>query len=70
MQATTGTSCSRCGVLKRETNHWFVVITNGAGGYWQPFDVFHRCEPGEDIAIVCGQSCFAKVTSAWFAEAK
>lgn len=66
MNATAPTTCARCGAQKREANHWFVIVTNGGGGYWQPFDEFDCAQPGENVSIVCGENCAAKVVSAWF----
>ncbi len=67
MEATAPTVCARCGTQKRDANHWFVVVVNSGGGYWQPFETFTEAQPDEAVSVVCGQECFHKVTSAWFA---
>lgn len=70
MQAVKPTTCCKCGALKRETNHWWVLVTNGAGGYWQRFDDFECAQDSETVSIVCGAACFLRVTSEWLGEAR
>jgi hypothetical protein len=70
IQSTITCAAPNCGQLKRETNHWLIMIASPSRGNltvfsWQP-DILGR----PDALPLCGESCASKMLSIWMDEVK
>jgi hypothetical protein len=54
--------CARCGKLREQANHWFVVWLSATGFHCYPFDLAQR---RPDDLPVCGQACAQKEFERW-----
>jgi hypothetical protein len=55
--------CDECGAEKKETNHWFLISSDGASFFAEPWSD-HNAEAGYS-AHICGEQCAHKVLQKW-----
>lgn len=56
-------SCSQCGALKRDVNHWFIAWTDKAGQRLciTPLEADPVMAEMDGVLILCGQWCLHQV---------
>ncbi len=67
MSKYTTYKCDECGVLKQETNHWWVVATSPDAHGGLSISPMPPDLPAGEITV-CGRACAQKAVERWMAE--
>lgn len=61
--------CDGCGTVKKETNHWYTLCTDGRGACLRPLEVARDWETQKSarssIQYFCGRFCALEAISKW-----
>lgn len=61
--------CDRCQAVKKETNHWYVLIVSDQEARVRPmaFTPLNLLQPGapEEVQYLCGRLCAIEALDSW-----